>query len=135
MTIGRLLTALLSLPSLVLAAGPPAPVNYGRDVRPLLSENCFYCHGQDANKRKAKLQLNTRNGQRAKDAVLPGQPDKSELLRRIFSTDKDEQMPPPDSHRALTAAQKDLPLLDEKLYLDVFAPPAKPTQRRAAQGR
>ncbi len=91
------------------AAAAPAPrVNYGRDVRPILSENCFYCHGQDANKRKAKLQLNTQEGQRAKDAVVPGQPDQSELVRHIFSTDPDEQMPPPDSHRALTVAQKDL---------------------------
>jgi len=86
----------------------PAPVDYGRDVRPILSENCFYCHGQDGNKRKAKLQLNTRAGQRANDIVVPGQPAKSELIKRLFSTDPDELMPPPDSHRTLTAAQKEL---------------------------
>jgi hypothetical protein len=90
------------------AARPPAPVDYGREVRPILSENCFYCHGQDANKRKAKLQLNTLAGQRTNDMIVPGQPAKSEVIRRILSTDPDEQMPPPDSHRTLTAAQKDV---------------------------
>ena len=98
----------LLLPLALQAADQPAPVDYGRDVRPILSENCFFCHGQDANKRKAKLQLHTLAGQRTNDVVVPGQPDKSELFKRIFSTVEDEQMPPPDSHRALTAAQKDL---------------------------
>ena len=91
-----------------LAAGQAASVDYGRDVRPILSENCFFCHGQDANKRKAKLQLHTREGQRAEDVVVPGKPDQSELVKRIYTTNTDDQMPPADSHRALTAAQKNL---------------------------
>ena len=91
-----------------LAAPKPAPVDYGCEVRPILSENCFYCHGQDANKRKAKLQLNTRAGQRTNDVVIPGQSERSELIRRIYTTNADDQMPPVDSHRALTATQKDL---------------------------
>ena len=99
---------LLLVPLLTGAAPRPAPVDYGRDVRPILSENCFYCHGQDANKRKAKLQLNTRAGQRTDGIVVPGQPAKSELIKRLFSTDPDELMPPPDSHRTLTAAQREL---------------------------
>src|SRR5438105_5009036 len=90
------------------AAGPLVPVDYGRDVRPILSQNCFFCHGQDANKRKAKLRLDTLIGQRTNDVVVPGQPEKSELVKRIFSTVEDEHMPPPDSHRSLTEAQKDL---------------------------
>ena len=108
MITGRLFAGLLLLPALTQAASAPPRVNYGRDVRPILSENCFYCHGQDANKRKAKLQLNTRAGQRTNDVVVPGQPNKSELIRRICTTNADDQMPPPDSHRALTAAQKSL---------------------------
>ncbi len=108
MNTGRLFALLLLLPSLTQAASAPPRVNYGRDVRPILSENCFYCHGQDANKRKAKLQLNTRAGQRTNDVVVPGHPNKSELIRRIYTTNADDQMPPLDSHRALTATQKDL---------------------------
>jgi mono/diheme cytochrome c family protein len=103
----RLSATLLLLLALVPAARGAARVDYDRDVRPLLSENCFYCHGQDANKRKAKLQLNTREGQRAKEVVVPGRPDRSELVQRIFSADPEEQMPPPDSHRTLTTAQKE----------------------------
>ena len=108
MITGRLFAGLLLLPALTQAASAPPRVNYGREVRPILSENCFYCHGQDANKRKAKLQLNTRAGQRTNDVVVPGQPDKSELIRRIYTTNTDDQMPPLDSHRVLTAAQKSL---------------------------
>ncbi len=105
--IPRQLLALLLVPSLAKAAETPH-VNYDREVRPILSENCFHCHGQDATKRKAKLRLDTREGQRSKEAVIPGQPDESELIYRIFIKEGDEQMPPPDSHRALTEAQKDL---------------------------
>ena len=108
MTLQRLFATLLMVPLLAQAASVVPRVNYGREVRPILSENCFYCHGQDANKRKAKLQLNTREGQRAHEAVVPGQPEKSELIKRIFSKDKEEQMPPPDSHRSLKLEQKDL---------------------------
>jgi hypothetical protein len=87
---------------------PSRPVSYSRDVRPILSENCFYCHGQDANHRKAKLRLDTEDGQRAKKAVVPGDAAKSELIRRILTNDPDDQMPPPDSHRVLNDAQKAL---------------------------
>ncbi len=78
------------------------------EVRPILSANCFHCHGQDPNTRKAKLRLDTLDGQRTNHVVVPGQPAQSELVRRIFSTDPDEQMPPPDAHRNLTLAQKEL---------------------------
>ncbi|MSU23419.1 MAG: DUF1553 domain-containing protein [Opitutus sp.] len=93
---------------LAAAARAPAPLDYGRDIRPILAENCFYCHGQDATKRKAKLRLDTLEGQRSKEVVVPGQPADSELINRIFSDEEDERMPPLDSHRSLTPAQKDL---------------------------
>jgi hypothetical protein len=85
-----------------------AKVDYNEDVRPILSENCFYCHGPDANKRKAKLRLDVRDAALEKKAFVPGDAGASELIKRLASTDSDEVMPPPDSHRTLTAAQKEI---------------------------
>ena len=98
-----LVVALVPVP----AATALAPIDYTHDIRPILAENCFYCHGQDATKRKAKLRLDTREGQLANAVVVPGQPTESELIARILSTEDDEQMPPADSHRILTPSQKD----------------------------
>ncbi|MEQ1861920.1 MAG: PSD1 and planctomycete cytochrome C domain-containing protein [Chthoniobacteraceae bacterium] len=101
-----------SLPILFIAFASAAasPVDFNRDVQPLLSENCFHCHGQDANKREADLRLDRKDGlYRAADGVTivkPGDVANSELLTRIFSTDRDDVMPPPKSHRSLTDAQK-----------------------------
>ena len=85
-----------------------AKVDYNEDVRPILSENCFYCHGPDGNKRKAKLRLDVRADALAKKAFVPGDAEASELIKRLSSTDSDEVMPPPDSHRTITAAQKEI---------------------------
>ena len=94
---------------LAAAERTPTPLDYGRDIRPILAENCFYCHGQDATKRKAKLRLDTLEGQRNNEVVVPDKPAASELVIRIFADDGDEEhMPPLDSHRALTLAQKNL---------------------------
>ncbi|MSU58242.1 MAG: DUF1553 domain-containing protein [Pedosphaera sp.] len=94
----------------VAAAKPVTPdnVRFNRDVRPILSENCFQCHGADANKRKAKLRLDVREVAVDKGAFVPGKPEESELIKRIFSTVADEQMPPPDSNRHLNARQKEI---------------------------
>src|SRR3954470_9587842 len=97
----------------VLAArGSAAPVDFNRDVQPILSENCYHCHGQDGKKREADLRLDRKEGAyRTKDGVTtvkPGDPDGSELIVRIFSTDKEDVMPPPKSHRELTQPQKEL---------------------------
>jgi hypothetical protein len=89
-------------------AGAAPALSYNRDIRPILSENCFYCHGQDGNKRKADLQLNTLEGQRADGIIVPGKPEKSLLLDHILSTDPDEVMPPPDSNRTLSQDQKEM---------------------------
>src|SRR2546426_6243645 len=105
------LAAVLSLPSLIstaAAAKPPDKISYNRDIRPMLSDNCFFCHGPDQKKRKAKLRLDIREDALAKNAFVPGEPDKSELIRRIFTTDTDDLMPPPASHKTLTLAQKQL---------------------------
>lgn len=100
------------LASLALLIGPAAadsPVDFDREIRPILSENCFACHGPDANERKARLRLDTREGILAmKDgvtAVVPGQSDASALIQRAISHDRDEVMPPPKSGKQLTPAQ------------------------------
>lgn len=89
-------------------AGPSPPISYGKDVRPILAENCFNCHGQDANRRKADLRLDTQDGQRAGSVVVPSKPDESELVRRILSADSKEVMPPPKSNRKLTIEHKEI---------------------------
>ena len=88
-------------------ATEPAPLEYNRDIRPILAENCFYCHGPDANKRKGKLRLDVREEALKKKAFVPGDAAASELVKRIFTKDADDAMPPADSHRALTATQKE----------------------------
>ncbi len=91
------------------AAAADRPVDYNRDIRQLLSENCFSCHGQDATRRKAKLRLDLSDeARRDRDghaAIVPGKPQSSELIARITSSDPDDLMPPPDSNRTLSRAQ------------------------------
>ena len=82
------------------------PLNFNRDVRPILSENCFYCHGVDGNKREADLRLDVREDALAMEAIVPGSLEDSEMYYRIHSEDEDEIMPPPESNRILTAEQK-----------------------------
>lgn len=84
-----------------------AEISFNKDIRPILSENCFYCHGQDGNKRKKELRLDDRAAALEKKAFVPGDAAASELVKRIFSNDPDKQMPPPESHRILTAEQRD----------------------------
>ena len=88
-------------------------VDFNFQVRPLLSDRCFKCHGPDEKARKKQLRLDLREGMFRKlddgfAVVRPGNPKKSELIRRIFATDPDEQMPPPDSHLKLSAAEKEV---------------------------
>jgi len=88
-------------------------VDFTRQIRPLLSDRCFKCHGPDASRRKAKLRLDLRQGAFKKlDAgwavVKPGDPSKSELVRRITTDDTDDMMPPPESKLSLTDDEKAL---------------------------
>ncbi|MDA1052305.1 MAG: PSD1 and planctomycete cytochrome C domain-containing protein [Planctomycetota bacterium] len=82
-------------------------IDFNRDIRPILSENCFYCHGQDANKRQAELRLDLRDAAVEAGAIVPNDIVGSALIERINSDDPDVIMPPPMSNRRLTAAQKD----------------------------
>lgn len=83
-------------------------IQFNRDIRPILAENCFYCHGQDPNKRQGDLRLDVREHAIDKRAILPGDHSSSELVSRIRSTDPDVQMPPANSNRVLSEAQKQL---------------------------
>ena len=93
------------IPSAALANS----VDFRRDVLPMLSENCFTCHGPDSKTRKADLRLDVKEGAlRTKDPVIvPGKSSESELVERITSTDPDEVMPPPKSGKKLTGSQID----------------------------
>ena len=80
-------------------------IDFGQDVLPLLSENCFHCHGPDAEERRADLRLDNFEG--VSDVLDPENPESSELIARINSTDPDEVMPPPDSGKSLSSAQRE----------------------------
>jgi hypothetical protein len=104
-------TCLLLLATLGLhAAEPPVPakIEFNRDVQPILSDNCFYCHGNDPKHREADLRLDIRDEAVKAEAFIPGKAAKSELVSRIFTADADDLMPPPDSHKKLTQRQKDI---------------------------
>jgi mono/diheme cytochrome c family protein len=95
---------------LAAATAAPAAVDFNREVRPILSDNCFKCHGPDEASRKARLRLDVRDAALAPAKsglvpIVPGQPADSELLARL--TDMHEPMPPADSSKKLTAAQID----------------------------
>jgi hypothetical protein len=89
----------------VLAQPTARPLEFNRDIRPILSDACFQCHGPDKQKRKAKLHFDTEEGARA--AFVAGKPDESEMIHRITSEDKTKRMPPPTAAISLTEKQID----------------------------
>ena len=98
--------------ALLLSTTPGATEDpsFNRDIRPILSENCFQCHGPDARARKAGLRLDTEEGALAlRDgvrAVVPGRPEESELVHRIMAEDPRDRMPPPESERELDPEER-----------------------------
>jgi hypothetical protein len=108
---------ILSLVALALccsAEGAAPKVEFNRDVRPILSDTCFKCHGFDKAARKADLRLDVReealqprHGDTHVTPIAPGNLERSDIWKRIITADPDELMPPPDSHLVLTPAQKD----------------------------
>jgi hypothetical protein len=103
---------------LTTLAAPPvraadSSVDFLRDVRPILSSHCFKCHGPDEETRKGKLRLDLRDnalkgGKSGDPGIVPGQPDKSTVITRLFSKDEDEIMPPAKVKHPLADAQKDV---------------------------
>jgi len=93
--------------------GAAGPVEFDRQIRPILAKNCFICHGPDEKHREAGLRLDVREGAMrtlddGKRAIVPGKLGTSELIRRITSEDKDERMPPGRANRSLAPAQIEL---------------------------
>jgi mono/diheme cytochrome c family protein len=90
-------------------------IQFNRDIRPILAENCFHCHGPDPAARKASLRLDTeagffaarmtKDGKEEPPTIIKGQPDKSTLFQRIITKDEDEIMPPPKEHKTLKSAE------------------------------
>lgn len=110
MTKALLYTTLAAAISTATATEPPVPakIEFNRDVRPILSDNCFYCHGPDPKHREADLRLDMRDEAVAAKALVPGKAGESEVMARILTDDEDDLMPPPDSHKKLTQRQKEI---------------------------
>src|SRR6266853_2318638 len=109
---GTRLLAALALLACGRAGAAADEVRFNRDLRPILSNTCFDCHGPNEKKREAKRRLDIREealkkAESGEIPIVPGKPDESEVIRRIFSTDRDELMPPPKAHKELTPAQKE----------------------------
>ncbi|MHB8955329.1 MAG: PSD1 and planctomycete cytochrome C domain-containing protein [Pirellulaceae bacterium] len=100
---------LAALANLAQADAPlPEKVDFNRDVRPILADNCFFCHGPDPNHREADLRLDVREEALESAALVPGEPAESALIERILADDPEERMPPADSRKELTERQKEI---------------------------
>src|SRR5436190_12993286 len=106
----RWLALLLLFATRISPAASAPTIEYNGDIRPIISENCFPCHGADSAARKAKLRLDSFEEATVKreggpPAMVPGKPGQSEAIRRIFDLG-DDLMPPEKSHKKLTPEQK-----------------------------
>ena len=122
------------------ADGRAPRIEFNRDIRPIITENCYACHGPDKNQRKAKLRLDQREVALERGAIVPGKPAESKLIEHIFSSDPDDVMPPPKTRKVLSAEQKEL--LREWIaagaeyephwaYIPLQRPAVPPTQDRS----
>lgn len=137
-------TFLLVLAAACCVSAADDKINFSRDILPLLSENCFQCHGPDEANREAGLRLDKHDAaitklESGRAAVVPGKSENSELFQRIVSSDADVKMPPPDSGKKLTDAQIGL----IKKWIDsgaewsghwAFQPPKPPMNPTATPG-
>jgi hypothetical protein len=99
-----ILITLLSLPSILVAA---ERIRFNQQIRPILSDKCFHCHGPDEKDRKGNLRLDVQSdafkgGDAGPVAVIPGKPDESLIIKRILETDPDDVMPPPKTHKTVS---------------------------------
>src|SRR5262245_631948 len=122
----------LSTEARVAHAPGAVPIDFDREVRPILSDNCFACHGPDENQRMAKLRFDTKEGAFAISGVItPGDASKSSLYQRVSSKDQDVVMPPPSAEHKLTEKQIETikRWIDEGARWDehwAFIPPKRP---------
>lgn len=149
MSIQKRILSWLSVPLIMVCSqSPAADISFNRDIRPILSDRCFHCHGPDEHERKAKLRLDIADGpegayriRKGTAAITPGSLAKSELWDRITSTDPDEMMPPPDGHKqALSTEEKERFrkwIEAGAAYEDfwAFVRPAMPDLSKAAQAQ
>jgi len=140
----RLLPAVLALvvllPAVAARAAAPEKISFNRDIRPIMSDTCFHCHGFDPKTREAGMRLDIREDAlkpTETDAlpIVPGKPDESEIISRIM--DDGDPMPPEKAHKALTPAQKELFrrwVAEGAVYEPhwAYAPLAKPAVPRGA---
>jgi hypothetical protein len=105
-----ILLVTLSAGAPLAAAEPPVPdqIAFNRDVRAILSDKCFFCHGFDPKTREADLRLDVMEDALKDGAIVPGKPDESEIIARILTDDADDIMPPPKSHKTLTDREKEI---------------------------
>ena len=133
----QLSTFLLAFAATCSVSAADDSINFSRDILPLLSENCFKCHGPDEARRESDLRLDRHATAIARldsgqTAVVPGESSQSELFKRIATSDSDLKMPPPDSGKKLTAGQIQLirKWLDDGAEWSghwAFLPPKKPS--------
>src|SRR2546427_5941068 len=102
--------AALSFVQLANAADARSSIDFNREIRPILSKNCYACHGPDAKSRTTKMRLDHRDSATAKDKkgkapIVPGKPDESELIRRVSTKDEADHMPPAETGIQLTPVQ------------------------------
>ena len=88
-------------------------VKFNRDIRPIMSDTCFHCHGPDAKARKGGFRIDLREealkpAKSGEVPIVPGKPEESEIIKRLFTKDTDDLMPPPEAHKTFSAEQKDL---------------------------
>ncbi|MEX0611916.1 MAG: DUF1553 domain-containing protein [Pirellulales bacterium] len=108
-----ILIASVTVPAVGQSGDADAPIDFNRQIRPILSDKCFRCHGPDAGQRQAGLRLDQpevalHELESGATAIVPSDPDSSELVRRIYADDEAERMPPADSQKSLSPAEKDL---------------------------
>ena len=84
------------------------PINYNRDIRPILSNHCFACHGPDENKREADLRLDLPGIALEKKAIIPGDAQSSQLIQRVRHEQPNKRMPPEETKKPLTKVKIDL---------------------------
>jgi hypothetical protein len=131
-----------------LKSAEPAPVDFNRTIRPILSSTCFKCHGPDHDERKGGLRLDLRDEavkklESGESAIIPGNVNRSELVRRILSPDDTERMPPPANQKQLTAQEKEALKLwvaqgaeyQQHWSFRPIARPARPAVKNQAWGR